>query len=59
VVHRLKVQLIGGLGRNELHRLTLHRFGNGFGVTEVVLNRGEGTVRASTEHLGQASRRLR
>jgi hypothetical protein len=36
-VHRLKVQLIGGLGRNELHLRTLHRFGNGFGITEVVL----------------------
>jgi hypothetical protein len=26
-VHRLKVQLIDGLGRDELHRRALHRFG--------------------------------
>src|SRR6266566_8948516 len=36
-VHRLKVQLVGGLGRDELHRRSLHRFGDGLGVTEVVL----------------------
>ena len=36
-VHRLKVQLIDGLGRDELHGRALHRFGNGLRVTEVVL----------------------
>ena len=36
-VHRLKVQLVGGLGRDELHRRALHRFGNGLRVTGVVL----------------------
>ena len=36
-VHGLKVQLIGGLGRDELHRRALHRFGNGLRVAEVVL----------------------
>jgi hypothetical protein len=36
-VHGLKVQLVGDLGRDELHRRALHRFGNGLRVTEVVL----------------------
>ena len=36
-VHGLKVQLVDCLGRDELHRRALHRFGNGLRVTEVVL----------------------
>jgi hypothetical protein len=36
-LHRLKVWLIGGLGRDELHRRSLHRFGDGLRVAEVVL----------------------
>jgi hypothetical protein len=36
-MHRLKVQLVDRLGRNELHRRALHRFGNGLRVTEVIL----------------------
>jgi hypothetical protein len=35
-VHRLKVQLVDGLGRDELHRRALNRFGNGLRVTEVI-----------------------
>jgi hypothetical protein len=57
-VHRLKVQLIGGLGRDELHRRALHRFGDSLGVSEVVLlawNRGARTSPASAGHHGQAS----
>jgi hypothetical protein len=42
-VHRLKVRLIGGLGRNELHRRTLRRFGNQGSRTFIPLNRGERT----------------
>ena len=33
----LQVELIGGLGRHELHRWPLHRLGNRLGVAEVVL----------------------
>ena len=36
-VQRLQVELIGGLGRHELHRRPLHRLGNRLGVAEVVL----------------------
>ena len=36
-MQRLQVQLIGGLGCDELHRGPLHRLGNRLGVTEVVL----------------------
>ena len=36
-VQRLQVELIGGLRRHELHRRPLHRLGNRFCVTEVVL----------------------
>ena len=36
-MQRLQVELIGGLGRHELHRWPLHRLGNRFGVAEVVL----------------------
>jgi len=36
-MHRLKVQLVDRLGRNELHRRALHGFGNGLRVTEVIL----------------------
>ena len=34
---RLKVELISGLRRNELHRWTLHRFANRLRIAEVVL----------------------
>src|SRR5713226_548139 len=36
-MHRLKVQLVDRLGRNELHRRALHGIGNGLRVTEVIL----------------------
>ena len=36
-MQRLQVQLLRGLGRHELHRRTLHGFGNRFGIIEVVL----------------------
>jgi hypothetical protein len=36
-VQRLKVKLVGRLGGDELHRRTLHRLSNRFGVAEVVL----------------------
>ena len=36
-MQRLQVQLIGGLGRDELHRRPLHRLGNRLRVAEVVL----------------------
>ena len=36
-MQRLQIQLLGGLGRHELHRRALHGFGNRFGVIEVVL----------------------
>jgi hypothetical protein len=36
-VQRLQVELIGGLRRHELHRRPLHRLGDRFGVTEVIL----------------------
>ena len=35
-VERLQVELLGGLGRNELHRRTLHRLGECLGIAEVV-----------------------
>jgi hypothetical protein len=53
---RLKVQLIDGLGRDELHRWALHRFGNGLCVTEVILlSLRERSAQASTGHRGQTS----
>ena len=36
-VQRLQVELIGGLRRHELHRRPLHRLGDRFCVTEIVL----------------------
>jgi len=36
-MQRLQIQLLRGLGRHELHRRTLHGFGNRFGIVEVVL----------------------
>ena len=33
----LEVELIGRLGGDELHRWPLHRFGDRFGIVEVVL----------------------
>ena len=36
-MQRLQVELVGGLGRDELHRRALHRFGNRLGIAEVVL----------------------
>src|SRR5262249_25349537 len=36
-VQRLQVELLGGLGRDELHGRTLHRLGNRLGVAEVIL----------------------
>ena len=36
-VQRLQVELIGSLGRDELHRRPLHRLGDRFRVAEVVL----------------------
>src|SRR5262245_43142012 len=36
-VERLQVELLGGLGRDELHRRALHRLGDRLGVAEVVL----------------------
>jgi hypothetical protein len=36
-MQRLQVQLIGGLGRDELHRRPLHRFGDCLRITEVIL----------------------
>ena len=36
-MQRLQVELLGGLGRHELHRRALHRFGNRLGIVEVVL----------------------
>ena len=36
-VQRLQVELIGGLGRHELHRQPLFRLGNRLRVAEVVL----------------------
>src|SRR5262249_11647538 len=36
-VERLQVELLGGLGRDELHRRALHRLGNCLGIAEVVL----------------------
>src|SRR5450631_2512148 len=36
-MQRLQIQLLGGLGRHELHRRALHGFGNRFGIIEVVL----------------------
>jgi hypothetical protein len=34
-VERLQVELLGGLGRHELHRWALHRLGDRLGVAEV------------------------
>mgnify|MGYP003544979817 CR=1 FL=1 len=34
---RAPIELLGGLGRHELHGRTLHRLGDSFRVTEVVL----------------------
>src|SRR5215471_13146001 len=36
-VERLQVELLGGLGRDELHRRALHRLGDRLSVAEVVL----------------------
>jgi hypothetical protein len=36
-MQRLQVELIGSLGRHELHRRALHCLGNRFGILEVVL----------------------
>ena len=36
-VQRLKIELIGGLGRDELHGRALHRLGDGFRISEVIL----------------------
>jgi hypothetical protein len=36
-VQRLQVELIGGLGRDELHGRALHRLGDGFRISEVIL----------------------
>ena len=36
-VQRLQVELLGRLGGNEFHRRTLDRFGDGFGILEVIL----------------------
>jgi len=36
-VQRLQVELLGGLGRDELHRRALHRLGDCLGIAEVVL----------------------
>jgi len=36
-MQRLQVELAGRLGRDEFHRRTLHRFGNRFRVTKIVL----------------------
>src|ERR1700756_5190129 len=36
-MERLQVELVGGLGRNEFHGRTLHRFSDRFGVAIVVL----------------------
>src|SRR6266702_3043320 len=36
-VERLQVELLGGLGRDELHRRALHRLGDRLRVAEVVL----------------------
>src|SRR5262249_52508334 len=36
-VERLQVELLGGLGRDELHRRALHHLGDRLGVAEVVL----------------------
>src|SRR5215467_2479580 len=36
-VERLQVELLGGLGRDELHRRALHRLGDGLRIAEVVL----------------------
>jgi len=36
-VQPLQVELVGGLGRDELHRRALHRLRNGLRVAEVVL----------------------
>src|SRR5262249_9804796 len=36
-VERLQVELLGGLGRDELHRRALHRLGGRLGVPEVIL----------------------
>ena len=33
----LQVELLGGLGRDELHRRALHRLGDRLGVAEVIL----------------------
>src|SRR6201997_5001257 len=36
-VQRLKVELIGGLGRDELHGWSLHSLADGFRISEVIL----------------------
>src|SRR5580704_6205477 len=36
-VQRLQVELLSGLGRDELHRRPLHRLGDRLGIAEVVL----------------------
>ena len=36
-VQRLKIELIGGLGRDELHGRALHRLSDGFRISEVIL----------------------
>jgi hypothetical protein len=36
-MQRLQIQLLRRLGRHELHRRALHRFGNRFSIIEVVL----------------------
>jgi hypothetical protein len=36
-VQCLQVQLIRGLGRDELHGRSLHRLGDGLGIAEVIL----------------------
>jgi hypothetical protein len=36
-VQRLQVELLGALGRDELHRWTLHRLGDRLSIAQVVL----------------------
>jgi hypothetical protein len=36
-VQRLQIELLGSLGRDELHRRPLDRFGDGLRITEAVL----------------------
>ena len=57
-MQRLQVELVGGLGRDELHRRALHRFGDRLRIAVVVLlslcYTGARISPASAEHRGQA-----